>query len=110
MAKSKKNELSYYDSHDFGDEMLEAKKNGELYTPADLGCSNVFEAGRKLLAMKSAKKKSENIRVIPLGLTPKICKRAESLDASLGMGYHNVLKAAVLLGIKELENRAVAAR
>jgi hypothetical protein len=44
-----------------------------------------------------------------ISITPKICKRAESLD-SLGMGYRNIFKAAMLLGIKELEGKAVAAR
>ena len=47
---------------------------------------------------------------VTLNLSPVIRSRAESLDAYLGMGYQNVLKAAMLLGIKELEGKAVAAR
>ncbi|MCL2282100.1 MAG: hypothetical protein FWC26_02155 [Fibromonadales bacterium] len=107
MAKAEKIDYDYYDSHDFGDEMLEAKKKGELHTVAELGCSDAFEAGRKFLSMKTAKNKNENFIVI--NLTPKIRKRAESLDVSLGMGYQNVLKAAMLLGIKELESKATVA-
>ena len=103
MANTQKFDYGYYDSHDFGEEMLEAEKNGELHTASELGCSNAFEAGSKLLAMKSAKKKNEN--TIAINIAPKIRRRAESLDASLGMGYQNVLKAAMLLGIKELESK-----
>jgi hypothetical protein len=47
---------------------------------------------------------------VTLNLSPVIRKRAESLDAYLSMGYQNVLKAAMLLGIKELEGKAAAAR
>lgn len=108
MAKGEKIDYGYYDSHDFGDEMLEAKKNGKLHTASSLGCSNAFEAGRKLLAMKASKKNNED--VVTIHITPKIRKRAESLDGSLGVGYLNILKTAMLLGIKELEGKAVAVR
>jgi hypothetical protein len=47
---------------------------------------------------------------VTLNLSPVIKKRAESLDASMGMGYQNVLKAAMLLGIKELESKAAVSR
>jgi len=40
---------------------------------------------------------------VTLNLSPVIRRRAESLDSFLNMGYQNVLKAAMLLGIKELE-------
>jgi hypothetical protein len=47
---------------------------------------------------------------VTLNLSPVIKKRAESLDASMGMGYQNVLKAAMLIGIKELESKAAVSR
>lgn len=43
---------------------------------------------------------------VTLNLSPAIRSRAESLDAYLSMGYQNVLKTAMLLGIKELEEKA----
>jgi hypothetical protein len=48
------------------------------------------------------RKVEPHIRVT-LNLSPAIRRRAESLDAFLSMGYQNVLKTAMLLGIKELE-------
>jgi hypothetical protein len=48
-------------------------------------------------------------RVTP-NLSPAIRRRAEPLDAYLGMGYRNVLKTAMLLGIKELEDKAFTAQ
>ncbi|MDR2694582.1 MAG: hypothetical protein LBB74_10275 [Chitinispirillales bacterium] len=47
---------------------------------------------------------------VTLNLSPAIRSRAESLDAYLSMGYQNVLKAAMLLGIKELEEKAFSAK
>jgi len=43
---------------------------------------------------------------VTLNLSPAIRRRAESLDSLLNMGYQNVLKTAMLLGIKELETKA----
>ena len=43
---------------------------------------------------------------VTLNLSPIIKRRAESLDSYLSMGYQNILKAAMLLGIKELESKA----
>jgi len=45
---------------------------------------------------------------VTLNLSPVIRRRAELLDSFLSMGYQNVLKAAMLLGIKELETKAAA--
>jgi hypothetical protein len=47
---------------------------------------------------------------VTLNLSPAIKQRAESLDSALNMGYQNVLKAAMFLGIKELESKAAASR
>lgn len=45
---------------------------------------------------------------VTLNLSAVIRQRAETLDSYLNMGYQNVLKAAMLLGIKELEGKATA--
>jgi len=44
----------YYDEHG-EEEWEEAERNGEVYSVKELGCKNVFEAARKLRAMKVAK-------------------------------------------------------
>jgi len=51
-------------------------------------------------------RKAEPPTRVTLNLSPAIRSRAESLDAYLSMGYQNVLKTAMLLGIKELEEKA----
>jgi len=79
MANTQKIDYGYYDSHDFGEDMLEAEKNGKLYTASELGCSNAFEAGRKLLAMKSAKEKT----AVPVGVVTEVKERAAGVLAML---------------------------
>jgi hypothetical protein len=55
-------------------------------------------------------RKAEPSTRVTLNLSPAIRSRAESLDAYLSMGYQNVLKTAMLLGIKELEEKAFTSR
>jgi len=55
-------------------------------------------------------RKAEPTARVTLNLSPTIRRRAESLDAYLRMGYQNVLKTAMLLGIKELEEKAFTAK
>jgi hypothetical protein len=55
-------------------------------------------------------RKAEPSTRVTLNLSPAIRSRAESLDAYLSMGYQNVLKAAMLLGIKELEEKTFTGR
>jgi hypothetical protein len=55
-------------------------------------------------------RKAEPPTRVTLNLSPAIRNRAESLDAYLSMGYQNVLKTAMLLGIKELEEKALPAK
>jgi len=47
---------------------------------------------------------------VTLNLAPVIRRRAESLDKYMSIGYQNVLKVAMLIGIKELETKAGYAR
>jgi predicted DNA binding CopG/RHH family protein len=48
----------YFDEHqeETEAEFEQAKASGEAYTLAELGCSDAFEAGRKLLTMRASKK------------------------------------------------------
>jgi hypothetical protein len=55
-------------------------------------------------------RKAEPPTRVTLNLSPAIRSRAESLDAYLRMGYQNVLKTAMLLGIKELEEKAFTSK
>jgi hypothetical protein len=42
---------------------------------------------------------------ITINITERIYQEANELDAYMGMGYQNVLKAAMTLGIKDLYKR-----
>jgi len=59
---------------------------------------------------KGNSRKVEPSMRVTLNLAPAIRRRAESLDKYLSMGYQNVLKAAMLIGIKELETKAANAK
>jgi hypothetical protein len=74
-----------------------------------------FEAAREqgLVEVSDGKgnwRKAEPPTRVTLNLSPAIRSRAESLDAYLSMGYQNVLKTAMLLGIKELEEKAFTSK
>jgi len=93
---------SITDAPDFNEEAFEKE-----YFP-----ENSFEEARErgMLEVSDGKgnwRKAEPPTRVTLNLSPAIRRRAESLDAYLSMGYQNVLKTAMLLGIKELEEKAV---
>ncbi len=100
MPNTRKTDYDYYDSHDFGDEMLEAEKRGELHTAADLGCSNAFEAGRKILAMKAAKNKSETVSVqLPKPLVVAIKRQAKNISIPWTSYIREALEVRVRTGV-----------
>jgi hypothetical protein len=76
-------DYEYYDTHDFGDEMLEAREKGELYTLANLGCTGFHEVCRKLREIEAtqdvAKRQTAASRPYQIPATP-----AETLHVAEG--------------------------
>jgi hypothetical protein len=103
--KKKADLESVINSPDFDEEAFEKEYFPEGHFEKALKQGRVMVCDGK----RNWRKVEPSIRVT-LNLSPVIRKRAESLDAYLSMGYQNVLKAAMLLGIKELEGKATAAR
>jgi hypothetical protein len=63
-------DYEYYDAHDFGDEMKEARERGELYTSVDLGVG-FHNVCRKLREIKAAKKTAQSQSADPKPYYPK---------------------------------------
>jgi predicted DNA binding CopG/RHH family protein len=91
----------HYDSI-AGTEAEKSEWSDKTYTLEELGCSNGFEAGRKILAMKSAKKKSESIISIqlPKPLIATIKRRAKSFSIPWPSYIREVLEIGVRQPVK----------
>jgi hypothetical protein len=48
------------------------------------------------------------VKRITINISDKIYKEANELDAYMSMGYQNVLKAAMTLGLSELYNQVTS--
>jgi hypothetical protein len=76
MKKSKKNDASYYENNDLSGMMLESDRKKKVY--------------------KASTKR------ITMNITNEAYETAHDLDRFMGMGYQNVLKTAIVLGLKDL--------
>jgi hypothetical protein len=82
MNKSKQIDASYYENNDLSGMMIQADKKKKVY---------------------KAKAKR-----ITMNITHEAYEDAHDLDRFMGMGYQNVLKTAIVLGLKDL--RAIVER
>ncbi|PKL35205.1 MAG: hypothetical protein CVV44_22785 [Spirochaetae bacterium HGW-Spirochaetae-1] len=78
MKKKKQIDASYYDKTDLSDMMLQADKKKKVY-------------------------KAETKR-ITINITHEVYEDAHDLDRFMGMGYQNVLKTAMMMGLKDLHD------
>jgi hypothetical protein len=75
---------SYFDEHqeETEAEFKRAKAQGKVYTLDELGCSDAFEAGRKILAMGAAKKPKTEHKVysfrLPVFVISELKKKAKA--------------------------------
>jgi len=76
MKKSKQIDASYYEDNDLSGMMLQADKKKKVY--------------------KARTKR------ITMNITHEAYEDAHDLDRFMGMGYQNVLKTAIVLGLKDL--------
>ncbi|MBL8027277.1 MAG: hypothetical protein JNL74_12735 [Fibrobacteres bacterium] len=79
MTKNK-SRISYYEKTDFSDAMKKTK-------------------GRKVLP---------SVKRITINISDKIYKEANELDHYMSMGYQNVLKTAMTLGLTELYSQVAS--
>jgi hypothetical protein len=79
MTKNK-SRISYYENTDFSDVMKKTK-------------------GRKVLP---------SVKRITINISDKIYKEANELDHYMSMGYQNVLKTAMTLGLTELYSQVAS--
>jgi hypothetical protein len=75
--------------------MNKQKSNTQLYERTDF--SNVMKT-------QKAKKIVPPIKRITINISERIYQEANELDIYLGMGYQNVLKTAMTLGLSALYN------
>ena len=74
----------YFDEHqeETEAEFERAKAQGRVYTLDELGCSDAFEAGRKILAMGAAKKPKTEHKVysfrLPVFVISELKKKAKA--------------------------------
>jgi hypothetical protein len=61
----------YYDEHG-EEEWAQAERNGEVFTPADFGCSSVLEASRAHMAAKAASKSRQQTYTLTLTLPVRV--------------------------------------
>jgi hypothetical protein len=78
MKKNKQIDVSYYEKNDLSGMMLQADKKKKVY---------------------KAKTKR-----ITMNITNEAYESAHDLDRFMGMGYQNVLKTAIVLGLKDLQS------
>jgi hypothetical protein len=76
MKKKKQIDASYYENNDLSGMMLQADKKKKVY---------------------KAKTKR-----ITMNITHEAYEDAHDLDRFMGMGYQNVLKTAIIMGLKDL--------
>jgi hypothetical protein len=76
MKKKKQIDASYYENNDLSGMMLQADKRKKVY-----------KVGTKRITMN---------------ITHEAYEDAHDLDRFMGMGYQNVLKAAMIMGLKDL--------
>jgi hypothetical protein len=76
MKKSKQIDASYYENNDLSGMMLEADRKKKVY--------------------------KANTKRITMNITNEAYETAHDLDRFMGMGYQNVLKTAIVLGLKDL--------
>lgn len=77
MKKSKQIDASFYEKNDLSEMMIQAGKKKKVY---------------------KAKTKR-----ITMNITHEAYESAHDLDRFMGMGYQNVLKTAIVLGLKDLQ-------
>jgi hypothetical protein len=76
---SKKENTAYYENTDFSDYLKKNKKKTTITKP--------------------------KIKRVTINLSEPVCQSALLLDEYLNMGYQNVLKAALFVGLQQLSNQ-----
>jgi predicted DNA binding CopG/RHH family protein len=61
-----------------------------------------------LMHSRRGRRKIPRVKRITINISEKVFQEANNLDSYMGMGYQNVLKAAMTLGINELYNKVSA--
>jgi hypothetical protein len=90
----------YFDKHqeETAAEFERAKACGEAYTLNELGCSDAFEAGRKILAIKAAKKGKAEQKIysfhLPVFVVNGLKKKAKAQHKSYQKFVNEVLAMA----------------
>jgi hypothetical protein len=79
LATSKEIDPTYYETHDFGDEMAEAFRTGNIVRKGDYGCDNIFDALRAHKAAQSqSRKRTYTLTLtLPVQVMDTIKHRAE---------------------------------
>ena len=76
MKKNKQIDASYYENNDLSEMMMKADRNKKVYRV--------------------------RTKRITMNITNESYEAAHDLDRFMGMGYQNVLKTAIVLGLKDL--------
>jgi hypothetical protein len=79
--------------------MIKKKDRAAYYEQTDFSSVMQKQKGRRLFP---------NVKRITLNISERIYQEAHELDSYMSMGYQNVLKTAMTLGLTELQHKVAS--